>query len=205
MAPQYKLIYFNARGKAEHIRFIFAEAGVEYTDYRIPKEKWPEIKKTMPFGMVPILEVEGEGQVGQSNAIARYLALKYGLAGKTPWEALECDVLVDTLGDLKQVLWQYRTEQDPAKKEERKTNLMKEVIPFYLRRFERIIRDNKGFAVGNSVTWADFAFAVSLENFELIFGKDSLEPYPNLRGLKDRVYSLPRIKEWIARRPQTEF
>lgn len=30
---------------------------------------------------------------------------------------------------------------------------MKEVIPFYLRRFERIIRDNKGFAVGNSVSY----------------------------------------------------
>ena len=55
------------------------------------------------------------------------------------------------------------------------------------------------------VTWADVALAVSLENFERIFGKDSLEPYPNLRGLKDRVYALPRIKEWIARRPQTEF
>lgn len=44
--PKYKLMYFNARGKAEHIRFIFAYAGVDYTDYRIPKEKWPDMKKS---------------------------------------------------------------------------------------------------------------------------------------------------------------
>uniref|UniRef100_T1I2U0 glutathione transferase n=1 Tax=Rhodnius prolixus TaxID=13249 RepID=T1I2U0_RHOPR len=99
--PKYKLMYFNARGKAEHIRFIFAYAGVDYTDYRIPKEKWPDMKKTMPFGVVPVLEIEGVGLVGQSNAIARYLAQRYGLAGKDPHEALQCDALVDTLADLK--------------------------------------------------------------------------------------------------------
>lgn len=43
--PSYKLIYFNARGRAEHIRYIFAHAGVDYIDERIPKERWPEIKK----------------------------------------------------------------------------------------------------------------------------------------------------------------
>lgn len=55
------------------------------------------------------------------------------------------------------------------------------------------------------VTWADFAFAVSLENFELIFGNGSLEPYPNLRALKNMVFSLPNIKAWLERRPKTEF
>lgn len=46
MTPHYKLIYFNARGRAEHIRFIFAYAGVEYDDERISREKWPELKKS---------------------------------------------------------------------------------------------------------------------------------------------------------------
>jgi glutathione S-transferase len=46
MAPSYKLIYFNARGKAELIRFIFAYAGVDYEDERISKDKWPELKRS---------------------------------------------------------------------------------------------------------------------------------------------------------------
>lgn len=55
----------------------------------------------MPFGLLPVLEIDGK-QVAQSNAIARHLAKQYGLAGKNEWESLQCDVLVDALGDLKQ-------------------------------------------------------------------------------------------------------
>lgn len=203
MTPHYKLIYFNARGRAEHIRFIFAYAGVEYEDERISREKWPELKKKMPFGLLPVLEIDGK-QVAQSNAIARHLAKQYGLAGKNEWESLQCDVLVDALGDLKQVLWQLRTEQDPIKKEERKVKLMRETIPFYLQKFENIVADNNGYSVGNDITWCDFAFAVSLENFEIIFGKPSLDHYPALKTLKTKIYSLPSISEWIHKRPVTE-
>ena len=55
----------------------------------------------MPFGMLPVLEIDGK-LVGQSNSIARYLAKRYGLAGRDEWESLQCDMLVDTLSDLKQ-------------------------------------------------------------------------------------------------------
>lgn len=54
----------------------------------------------MPYGMLPVLEINGE-TIAQSNAVGRYLARKYGLAGKNEWESMLCDVLVDTLGDLK--------------------------------------------------------------------------------------------------------
>lgn len=204
MSPKYKLIYFNARGRAEHIRFIFAYAGVEYTDERVPREKWPEFKKKMPFAMVPVLEIDGK-LVAQSNAIARHLAKEYNLTGKDDWEALQCDILVDTLSDVKQALMQYRAENDPVKKEERKVVLMKETIPFYMKKFETILNDNNGFSVGKSITWADFVFAASLESFECIFGKDALDKYPALKTLKDKVFNLPGIKEWIEKRPPTDF
>ncbi|XP_033363122.1 hematopoietic prostaglandin D synthase-like [Bombus vosnesenskii] len=99
--PTYKLIYFNARGRAEHIRYIFAYTGIEYTDERIPEELWPEYKDSMPYKKLPVLEINGK-PVAQSNAVARYLARKYDLMGKDEWDAMICDELVDTLGDLKQ-------------------------------------------------------------------------------------------------------
>jgi glutathione S-transferase len=64
----------------------------------------------MPFGMLPVLEIDGKA-VAQSNAVARYLARQYGLAGRSEWEALQCDVLVDTLGDLKQGTCSFITMQ----------------------------------------------------------------------------------------------
>lgn len=41
--PSYKLSYFNARGRAEKIRLMFAAAGVEYEDYRF--KDFEEFKK----------------------------------------------------------------------------------------------------------------------------------------------------------------
>jgi glutathione S-transferase len=55
------------------------------------------------------------------------------------------------------------------------------------------------------VTWTDFVFAVSLENFEIIFGKDALQQYPHLQALKERIFTLPAIQAWVQKRPLTEF
>ena len=54
----------------------------------------------MPFGQVPVLDVDGK-KINQSTAICRYLAKQYGLAGKDDWEALEIDATVDTIHDLR--------------------------------------------------------------------------------------------------------
>ena len=43
--PAYKLYYFPARSGAEMIRFVFAQAGVEYEDVRVPwGEEWNKLK-----------------------------------------------------------------------------------------------------------------------------------------------------------------
>jgi glutathione S-transferase len=46
MLHQYKLVYFNGRGKAEPTRLLFAAAGVKYEDFRVDFSKWPEEKKS---------------------------------------------------------------------------------------------------------------------------------------------------------------
>ena len=39
-----KLIYFNARGRAELSRLILAQAGEDYEDKRVEREEWPALK-----------------------------------------------------------------------------------------------------------------------------------------------------------------
>ena len=90
----YKLTYFPIRGIAEPIRLIFAYAGVNYEDIRIPFEEWPTKKSTTPFRTMPILEVDGE-VLGQSNAIARLLAKRFNLAGGDDVEQAKVNALTD--------------------------------------------------------------------------------------------------------------
>nr|XP_008520565.1 PREDICTED: hematopoietic prostaglandin D synthase isoform X2 [Equus przewalskii] len=45
--PNYKLTYFNMRGRAEIIRYIFAYLDIKYEDHRIEQADWPEIKSDL--------------------------------------------------------------------------------------------------------------------------------------------------------------
>ncbi|XP_039607053.1 hematopoietic prostaglandin D synthase-like isoform X3 [Polypterus senegalus] len=94
----YKLTYFNMRGRAELARYIFAYAGMKYEDIRVEWKDWPEIKQTIPFEKLPIMEVDGI-IIPQSLAIARYLAKETGLAGATSLEEAQTDALVDCMND----------------------------------------------------------------------------------------------------------
>lgn len=42
---QYKLTYLNYRGRAELIRFILSQAGIDFEDCRIAPEEWQEYRK----------------------------------------------------------------------------------------------------------------------------------------------------------------
>ena len=97
--PTYKLYYFNARGGAEMIRLIFAQAAVEYEDVRLEGEKWKEMKPSMPFEVMPVLEVDGK-KIGSSMIIGRYLGEKYGLAGENDLENAEIASIVDIVNDM---------------------------------------------------------------------------------------------------------
>ncbi|PIO66208.1 glutathione S-transferase protein [Teladorsagia circumcincta] len=91
---QYKLTYFDGRGAAEVARQVFVLAGQNFTDVRLTHEEWPKHKAEMPFGQMPVLEVDGK-KLPQSHAIVRYLARQFGFAGKSAWEEAQVDAIAD--------------------------------------------------------------------------------------------------------------
>ena len=117
----YKLTYFDARGRGEGIRYIFAQAGVKYEDNRIKREDWPKLKETTPFGQLPILEVDGKVLSG-SGSICRLLAEKFGLAGLNEFENAELDSIADFINDfaLTQITKFWGEKTRPGKLNSRK-------------------------------------------------------------------------------------
>jgi glutathione S-transferase len=55
----------------------------------------------MPFGFLPVLEIDNRKRTHQSLAIARYLAKQVGLTGENDWEDLIIDSIVDTINDFR--------------------------------------------------------------------------------------------------------
>jgi len=204
MAPTYKLTYFNVKALAEPIRFLLSYGGVEFEDYRIEKEDWPQLKPSTPFGKTPVLEVDGK-QIHQSSAICRYLAKQFGLNGSNDWEALEIDAIVDTFTDFRQQIALYHYEQDEASKEKKWGTLKNETIPFYMPKFEEVVKKNDGHFVGGKLTWADIYFVAFLDYLNVMAKEDLVENYPKLKALKEHVLALPAIKAWVEKRPESQM
>ena len=59
--PSYKLYYFPFRARAELCRFVFAQAGVQYEDVRVPKEEWGQLKPS------ELLHRAGRGRRGEGT------------------------------------------------------------------------------------------------------------------------------------------
>ena len=79
---QFKLLYFNGRGRAEYLRLILAAANQKYEDARIEMSEWPKLKASTPFEQIPILEVRDGSNVtvlSQSNAIGKKYSIVYHL------------------------------------------------------------------------------------------------------------------------------
>jgi len=205
MADQdYKLTYFAMKGLAEPIRMIFAVAGVKYDDVRIQREDWPQHKEKFEYGQLPVLEV-GDKKLAQSNAITRFLAKKFNLAGSDDWEAAKIDELADVLVDFRSEWRKFFMEKDAEKKEEMKKGLLETTVPKYLGKVDAIQKENGGnYLVGQKLTWIDIQYAHFLEMFEATTGGEIIN-YPNLKKMQTTVFETPEIKEWIGKRPVTEF
>ena len=158
--PTYKLYYFNAKGNAEVIRFVFAHAGVQYEDIRLTSEQWAEFKPKTPFRVIPVLDIDGTLASG-SMPIVRYLAKQFGLAGDNDTDQVILEGAADAIGDFTQKLALVHREQDEARKEALKKELSEIVIPKIFGALEELAASNpsdEGWFYGSKATYVDFLF-----------------------------------------------
>ena len=202
----YKLYYFNACGRAEISRLIFAAAGQKFEDIRYEHNEWPSHKAEMPLGQMPVLEHNGT-KLSQSITIARFLAKRFQLAGKDDFDQAKADVVVDTISDVIAKLIPVRFEKDETKKQELMKKFMSEELPKFLENLEtlRKMYGNGGpFFVSNQLTWADLFFHDI--GFKLLqIDATCLDKHPWLKQNRVEVEKQPKIAEYLKKRPQTPF
>jgi len=206
MVHQYKLVYFNGRGRAEPARLIFAYAGVNYNDHRIESAEWPALKSKTPFGQLPILDIDnGKVVLSQSKAIYRYLGNELGLAPKDHIQAGRGDMFIDGYDDVQKHFVPWFQEKDPAKKKELWKQLESEHIAPFLKMYEKFLVDNgTTYFLGNSITWVDLVLFDALHKTKQ--GSAHLfDGHHKLSEFVDKIAKEPKIHAWLEKRPKTEF
>ncbi|CAG2063589.1 unnamed protein product, partial [Timema podura] len=99
----------------------------------------------------------------------------------------------------------YHYDDNEASKEKKKGPLLNETVPYYLKKFDEIVKNNGGYFVGGKLTWADLYFVGLLDYLSGMVGHDLVEKYENLKALKEKVLAIPAIKAWIEKRPDTKM
>jgi len=203
--PSYKLIYFNGMGRAELIRWLLAYGDIQYVDERFTFEEWPAKKQSLPFPKVPILMVD-EKPLPQSVAIARYVAKEVGLVPEDNLKAAYCDAMVDTVADM--MAENYKIVFSGKSQEEQEKMFQEELFPNHLQpmlaKLEKRFTDEKGWFLGDKLTWADLALALWYMNLKAAHA-DLNGKFPAVDKYCDKVAALPNIKAWIEKRPKTHM
>ncbi|VDM78670.1 unnamed protein product [Strongylus vulgaris] len=159
----------------------------------------------MPFGQMPVLEIDGQ-KLAQSFAIARFLAKKFGLAPKCPFEEALVDSIMDQYKDFQnEIRPVFRIIAGFAEGDLDK--LTKDVFlpardKFFGFMTNFLKKNNTGYLVGSSITIADLLLA----EFSAEFSKNVSNLYdgfPEIKAHAEKIRSHPALKKWIETRPQT--
>ncbi|CAD2107012.1 glutathione S-transferase [Plasmodium vinckei petteri] len=205
MTDNIVLYYFDARGKAELIRLIFAYLQVKYTDIRfgVNGDAFAEFnnfkkEKEIPFNQVPILEIGGL-ILAQSQSIVRYLSKKYNISGNGELNEFYADMIFCGVQDI-----HYKFNNTNLFKQN-ETTFLNEELPKWSGYFEKLLqKNNTNYFVGDTITYADLAV------FNLYYDIESKYPnclknFPLLKAHTELISNIPNIKHYIANRKESVY
>nr|XP_022338767.1 glutathione S-transferase-like [Crassostrea virginica] len=206
--PKFVFHYFDARGRGEPARLLFAVAGIPFQDRRVSQEEWPNLKPKIPGGTLPYLEVDGAGFT-QSLVIFRHLARLFGLDGDTVLDKAHVEEITEYLVEIK--IKFFEGLGFPPDNDEEKLKKLKEEFLTKLHsacsQIDRILGTNKsteGWAVGKKLTFADI---MMFEVFEHVLSSipEALDKYPRIQKSRKKVQSLKKLQEYLSKRKVTAF
>lgn len=224
---QFELKYFNARGAAETIRILLALADQPYEDTRyditpgtMDAPEFTAAKEAgelkMNLNRAPVLVTPEGLSIGQSKAIERHLARKFGLMGKDDTEEAFIDCVAEHCRDVKDAMFRKGFSVFARDKtEEEKAALRKEWfdkdLPTMLEKVEdavKITSKAKGCAVGNKLSYADVVIFCLLKDCAPNDAEDTKKAAANcemLNSISESIASNGKVSKWLSDRPETMF
>ena len=204
--PKLKLTYFDMHGgRGEPVRLALAVGGIAFEDHRFAYSQFAEIRKTVPFGQVPVLEVDGV-QVTQCDAMLRYAGKLAGLYPTDALQALFCDEVMYVVEEASVKLgptFRMTGEEQKAAR----LALVNGSMPVYLRWLEKQLLAHGGeYFADKRLTVADLKVFVDIRG--LNSGRldhvptDLVEQVaPALNAHMKRIAELPAVQAYYAKFP----
>jgi prostaglandin-H2 D-isomerase / glutathione transferase len=198
-----KLTYFDfPASRGEECRLALHVAGVDFTDNRLGREAWTELKPNTPFGSLPILEIEGQPPLAQSNAILGLIGRRHGLHPEDLFEAARHEALMCHVEDLRAHVSPVLRITDPAEKTTAREALASGYLQSWGGYTEKQLRSDGPFVAGSKLNVADLKLYLAVRWFAS-GGVDHVPAtvfagFPKLTRVFEAVRDDARVKAWYA-------
>ena len=197
------LTYFAVRGRAEVVRVMLEDLGVEYDERRITVDEWPTVKPTLMFLQLPTYR-EGDVFIDQSHAIYRHLARKHNLYGDNEYERIRCDTVEEAFVDAQNNIGAFCWRQDFAQARAAYEGTQLPALMDKLQKLFDLNRSDSGWWVGERLSYVDYLAWHFLEYVRAL-SPANLDRCARLKAAKLKLESRPGIAAYLKseRRPAT--
>jgi len=194
------LTYFDFdASRGLECRLALTVAGVEFEDRRLQRGDWTELKPNVPFGALPVLEVDGK-VLAQSSAILRYIGQTHDMHPSDPWIAAEHDALMESVEDLRHNM------PGRGMSEEDKKSAREEFAAGFVTQWARTVNDRivGPFVQGDALNIVDLKLYTILRAYvggvyDYVPGT-LLDPFPRVTALYAAVDTHPAVRAYFAKR-----
>jgi glutathione S-transferase len=195
------LTYFDFPGRAEIARLCFTLGGVDFKERLIPLAEWPNIKPTMPFGQIPVLQI-GDTVIAQSAGIDHYAARAGGFIPEDPVQELLSDqayyfVSMDLHAKLLSPTMRVPADQAVEMRKDLAAGALKEGMAV----LDKLVASRPGrFIAGDKLSIGDFAIFNFLGFIKSEFFKgvpaSLLDNFDALKSYRNEVANEPGVKSY---------
>lgn len=207
--------------RAECVRMALFIGDVPFEDCRHDKESMAALKASgkLTFGAMPVLEIDNEQILSQTQAMAVYAAKLAGIHTSDPWASAKIDECLNGCTDVTNTIGTtFRIKDEKEKIQARQALIDQESngrLWMHLSGLEQIcaLNNNKantntiataGFSVGNTLTVADLAIWrlvgwIDSGTLDGIPPKFVVENFPCLANVVTAVDAHPRVNEWKSK------
>ena len=199
-----KLVYFKMRALAEAPQLLLEYSGLEY-EYLMSwdhfDDVWSNVKPTIPFQQLPMMETEDGTQICQSIAILQYIENRSGLSISDPIKAAEAMAILQSSQELFAPLnptVNFATGDDFVTKRDAMREGLKSRFADLARCLEKY--DGK-FFIDDTPRAAEFA---AYHHFDLSRHLDPeiLNSFPRLLQFINDIESINSISSYLENRPK---
>ena len=200
-----KLIYGNMRALCEAPQMMLHYADIPY-EYSMVWDhygsSWAEVKKDIIFNRLPILIINEDKYLWQSNTIIRYLSNLTKTKPSDEFQLAYCDAIFESTHEMFSPLNPTINMTFGEKFNANKKKLLEDILPNSLNNFEKLLQNSSGnFFIGNDPFYCDFN-AYHHFSMCLILDKNIFSNFPNLKKFINNFEKLNNIKNYLDGRPE---